>query len=298
MDTMAADTKAVETQPAGPQDIARSREERIKLEARYMQGPKEPVTSSVLISNSKFLNSALYREAYTQAGLRRIGHDLPFTYHIPWMMRAMTDVTDYAEVFALIEAEKAKYPEFSAWCAERKLTRYVASEMGHYADGTLGEAIRTFLQRPGFEMEFVAKDVQPSNDLEYYGKRVGANHDIEHLVTGFGPNPAGEEALGLLNVAANARFFSPDLAQFLSGSGVFVTTAGYSRVALHYQGALPLYMEAMQQGIAAGLAVKKPMMMVRWEDYLDWQLDDIAGDLGFKRGPGAAWDCTAEATIG
>ena len=35
-----------------------------------------------------------------------------------------------------------------------------------------------------------------------------------------------------------------------------------------------------------------------WEDYLDWQLDDIADYLGFKRGPGSAWDWTTEAATG
>jgi hypothetical protein len=37
---------------------------------------------------------------------------------------------------------------------------------------------------------------------------------------------------------------------------------------------------------------------VEWEEYLDWQLDDIAAHLGFARGPAQGWDWTTEATTG
>jgi ubiquinone biosynthesis protein Coq4 len=214
------------------------------------------------------------------------------------MSRAIADVSDSAELFQLVEAEKAKNPAFAAWLAERKLSRYSPPDMGCYADGTLGAAIRNFIETTGYELEFVHKDTEPASDLEYVFKRIGANHDIEHLVTGFGPNTAGEEALAFANIAGNARFLSPELAQVLSASSVFVSTAGYSRVALHYHAVLPAYLDAMQQGIAVGLGVKTPLMLVRWEDYLDWPLEEIAADLGFKRGPEEAWTWTSEAASG
>jgi hypothetical protein len=46
-------------------------------ESRYMQGTREPVTSSVLISNSKYLNNPYYREAFAQQALRRHGRRPP-----------------------------------------------------------------------------------------------------------------------------------------------------------------------------------------------------------------------------
>lgn len=51
--------------------------------ARYMQGPTPRVTSSVLISNSKYLNSPYFRDAFMHQALRRHGHDLPATYMVP-----------------------------------------------------------------------------------------------------------------------------------------------------------------------------------------------------------------------
>lgn len=46
-------------------------------EAEYLMGTVEPATSSVLTSNSKYLNSPLFRAVYAQMGLKRDGHDLP-----------------------------------------------------------------------------------------------------------------------------------------------------------------------------------------------------------------------------
>jgi ubiquinone biosynthesis protein COQ4 len=267
-------------------------------EVQYMRGDAQPVTSSVLISNSKYLNSPLYRDGWTQTSLRRLGHDLSRTYHIPMMSKAIADVVDYPAVFQLLQAEKEKNPEFAAWLDERRLTTYNPAEMQHYAAGTLGAAIREFLSQPGYDMEFTAKDVKPSNDFEYLVKRYGHNHDIDHLVTGFGPNLAGEEALALCSVMVASRFFTPELAQFITQYQVFVSAGAYKRNAIHYPAVMPTFLEAMELGIAAGRSMRKPLFMVQWEDYLDWQLEDIAADLGFTRGPGEAWDWTTEAASG
>jgi ubiquinone biosynthesis protein COQ4 len=147
-------------------------------------------------------------------------------------------------------------------------------------------------------MEFAGKHKTDTSDLEYLSLRRGSLHDIEHMVTGFGPNTAGENALSIMNVTADANYFTPELAQMMSQANVWITSTGYNRTALHYHHALPTYLNAMQQGIAAGLALRKPLFLVQWEDYLDWTYEDIAAHLGFKRGPGAQWDWTTDATNG
>ena len=187
-----------------------------EAEARYMQGAAQPATSSVLISNSKYLNSPYYREAFAQHALRRSGHDLSSTYVIPMMVRSLGEVTDMREVAALVEAEKVKKVEFAAWLTARRFTSYQPSEMTHFAPGTLGASIRDFLQGSGMEMEFISKGEAVRNDLDYMAKRRVALHDIEHMVTGFGPNAAGEQALAICNVAAASHYFSPALAQFVN----------------------------------------------------------------------------------
>jgi ubiquinone biosynthesis protein COQ4 len=172
-----------------------------KSESGYMQGSKEPVTSSVLISNSKYLNNPYYRDAFTQMALRKHGHDLPETYMVPAMIKAITEVKDIGEFFQLLIAEKEKNPEFGTWLDARRITSYAPEMLKEHGPGTLGAAIYDFLAQGDMSMEFMLQGV-PSNDLEYLIKRRVMNHDIEHLVTGFGPNQLGEEALAICNVTA------------------------------------------------------------------------------------------------
>jgi ubiquinone biosynthesis protein COQ4 len=264
----------------------------------YMQAGKEPVRSSVLTSNSIYLSSPVYRDAFAHQALRRHGHDLPTTYNVPAMRRAINELTDPAETVKLIAQEKAQNPEFAAWLDARKFTNYQTFDLSGYAPGTLGAAILAF-QRQGFDLHLGRVPEAATSDLDYILKRRGPGHDIEHMVTGLGPNTAGEAALALCNVNSTARYFSPALAHFLSHGLFFVAAGGIMRTALHYHDVLPTYLDGVEQGIRMGRELRKPLMMVDWEDYLDWPLADIAADLGItSRGPEEAWDWTTEAAMG
>jgi ubiquinone biosynthesis protein Coq4 len=266
------------------------------IEARYMQGEREPATSSVLTSNSKYLNNPYYRDAFVQQCLRRHGPDLPATYMVPLMMRAISEVTDRAEAARLIAEEKVKNPAFGAWIDNRQRSIFRPEEVRDSRPGTLGAAIRDFMAA-GYNMEFIKQREAPS-DIDYLRQTRAAFHDIEHLVTGFAANTAGEQALSLCNIATFSRYFTPALAQYLSHANSWVSAGGYMRTSLHYHQVLPTYLEAMQLGIAAGLALKRPLFMESWGDYLDWSLEDIAKHIGFVRGPGDAWAWTTEAATG
>jgi ubiquinone biosynthesis protein COQ4 len=263
-----------------------------------MQGTQEPTTSSVLISNSKYLNNPYYRDVFAQFALRRHGRDLPETYLIPQMVRAIAEVKDMAEFARLVEEEKAKKPDFAAWLNERRYTVYRPNQLLQYAEGTLGAAIRVFVEDSGMEMQFMMKDEEAESDIEYIVKRRVANHDIEHIVTGFGPYQLGESALAIMSITASANYFTPALAQHISEHSMFVSGTGYYRVSLHYPALLPHELDAMRRGIAAGQALKQALFMVQWEDYLDWKLADICNYLGFERGPAEGWAWSLEASVG
>jgi ubiquinone biosynthesis protein COQ4 len=259
-------------------------------EERYMRGDRPPVPGSVPHSTSKYLNSPLFVHAFSRMSLRRFGPDVPITYDIPDMVRAIADVLEPVELHRLCEAEKVKNPAFAAWLAKRQLTSYNPHEMSSYAPGTLGAELRDYLLRTGFVLEFVHSNVEPASDIEYLQKRNGACHDIQHIVTGFGPNVAGEHALALMNLTCSVRHFEPAFGQALSMANIFVAASGLSRTAVNYPDGLELQLEATRLGIEAGQTIRAPLLTVEWERYLDWTLDDIAADLGFERGPGAAWD--------
>lgn len=164
---------------------------------------------------------------------------------------------------------------------------------------TLGRAIYDFVNIPGMDIEFLSREKgEVKTDLDYIIKRRVSLHDIDHMITGFGPNTAGECALGMVIVMAEARYFTPELAQWLSGQYVWITSTGYNRTAVHYHHALPTYLDAMQMGINVGKALEKPLFLNQWEDFLEWKLEDIATHLGFTRGPGDAWAWTDPATQG
>ena len=266
-------------------------------ESRYMQGAVEPATSSVLISNSKYLNNPYYRDAFSQFALRRHGHDLPNTYVIPMMTKALNEVTDYAEFARLVAEERAKNPAFAAWLDRRQLSDFRPDALRSYAEGTLGATIRSFVEDSGYDIEFL-KPRPVQSDFDYILRRRSPLHDIEHMVTGFGTNSAGEQALAICNTVSGAAYFTPALAQMLGHATLFVSAAGYMRTALHYPALLPAYTEAMRQGIVMGQALTRPLFMEPWEEYLDWTVEEIAAHLGIERGPDHAWDWTSEAGSG
>lgn len=265
---------------------------------RYMEGDAEPVTSSVLISNSKYLNNPYYRDVFAQIGLRRYGHDLPTTYMIPKIAKALAEVTDFAEFVGLIEAEKKIKAEFADWLSARRYTVYRREDLQGMAPGTLGHAIWELLGIPGIEMELHLSGVEITNDIDYLAKRRGANHDIEHIVTGFGPNAAGELALGVTNITTCAAYFTPELAHQINAGIVMINSVVLQRTSLHYPAAVATILEATRLGIEMGQALKRPLLIEPWEDMLDWRLEDIAKHLGIVPGPGKAWDWTTAATTG
>ncbi|TZG28954.1 Coq4 family protein [Sphingomonas montanisoli] len=283
-----------------PSTIADANERRALTDAekRYMRGEAEPAVSSVLTSNSKYLNDPYFRETFAQFALRRHGPDLPETYLIPNMVRALAEVRDNAEFYALMQAERAKKPDLAAWLDARRMTSYTPEIVADCKPGTLGAQIHAFISQSGMEMNFMKAGLEVRNDIEYVMKRRVANHDIEHMITGFGPHQLGEEALAIMNTTSIAAYFTPKLAQYLSEANMFVSATGYYRVSLHYPALMPAQLHAMRLGITAGEAIKKPLMMVDWEDYLDWPVEDIAADLGIERGPGEEWAWSLHASVG
>lgn len=266
-------------------------------ETRYMQGPAEPATSSVLISSSKYLNSPYYRDTFAQFALRRHGHDLPNTYMIPMMIKALDEVADYPAFARLIAEERVRNPAFAAWLDARVMPDFRPDTLRDYPEGTLGAAIRAFIETSGYDIEFM-KPRPVQSDIDYLVRRRSPLHDLEHMVTGFGPNSAGEQALAICNTVSIARCFTPELAQMLSHTTLFVSASGYMRTALHYPALLPTYADAMRQGIAMGQALRRPLFLEPWEEYLGWTVAEIAVHLGIERGPDEGWAWTTEAGAG
>jgi len=264
----------------------------------YFRSESKPVAGSVPLSTSKYLNSPLFVHAFAQRSLRRYGHDVPTTYDVPDMLRGIADVTDLEEVRQALDEEKASNPAFREWIEARRISRYRIDDLRDCGPGTLGQVIHAFMVRSGLDINFLNEDLQPEDDVDYLRMRSSGGHDIQYIVSGFGPDPAGEHALGLMNITCNSLAFNPVLARYASMPMFFITSAGYSRIYLNYPGGLPTILEAIELGIRAGRSIRMPLLMVEWESYLDWGLDAVRADLGFEPGPGDAWEVSNETCLG
>jgi len=267
-------------------------------EARYLKGDREPATSSVLISSSKYLNNPLFRDVYAQMGLKRDGHDLPAAYLIPELNDAFNELTDFSRVFELLAEEKARLPEFAAFIEAGFISTLTAESLAHHAPGTLGAQVREFIVRTGFDVDFMFKG-QPANDFIYLNKREVQGHDIAHMVTGLDPSPVGEIALAACNMVSNSAYFAPEFSIERNKHAAFITSTSLMRAALHYPRTLPAFLEGIAIGQRMGAKLKRPLVMVKWEDYFDLPIHEVRETLGITDAPpDGHWEWTYEATTG
>jgi ubiquinone biosynthesis protein COQ4 len=258
-------------------------------ELAYMRGNQQPIGGSVKHSSSVFLNSPLFCHAFLNMSLRRAGDDVAITYDIPDMVRGIADVQDWAGNNHLLQLERQKNPEFSDWLDARKDLRFDRDHLRSCAPGSLGHAVEAFFVASGLEMFFMRTDA-PANDFEFVQKMMVNAHDIGHIVSGFGTSMAGEHGINSMSVASIYKYFSPEVALAIGKAANMTCSTFFANKLYNYPEGVPLMIEAMALGLAAGQAVKRPLFMVDYEPYLEWQLDDVAADLGFTRGPGDAWD--------
>jgi len=266
-------------------------------EIAYMRGPKEPAAGSVPRSTSKYLNSVLFREAFMTMCLRRFGKDVANTYDIPDMSRGIRDVTDYAEAARLVAEERARNLVFAEWLDARRGLGDDLPRMAQCAPGALGKILHEFIVSSGMEMLFI-NNYEARNDHDYLMRQIGHTHDIQHLVTGFGPNIAGEIALSTMNLRSFPRFVSAELAHYMNVANSFVTSASFSRTLFNYPNGVEMMFDALKLGVEAGAKVKQPLFMIDYLRYFDWGLEDITADLGFDRGPEDAWFISEETMAG
>jgi ubiquinone biosynthesis protein Coq4 len=269
-----------------------------EAEARYLRGENEPLRSSILTSNSDYLNNPRFRDVYAQMGLKKDGHDLPGAYLIPDVNRAFAEVTDGPRLFALLQEEKARLPEFAEWLDARYTSSFTAESLQGYAPGTLGARMHDFIASSGMSIDFMFLG-EAENDYDYLNKRRIQNHDIEHMVTGLDPSPVGEVALIVAHTVMASNYFSEAFASELNRFGMFLTSTGLMRMACHYGHVVPAYLDGIARGRALGEKQKRPLFMVRWEDYLDWTIADIRKEFRFEDGPeDGYWTWTFEASKG
>ncbi len=256
-------------------------------EREYFNGAIKRVEteSSVLISNSKYLNHSELRGLIAQEMLRRNGADLPNTAYIPEVAQILMMLEDFPRIMQLFEEEKARLPLFREWCDKRALADFKKHEVEHCKPGTLGAALHDFMVNSGYELDIFYREIQVVNDFTYYLRQTAVTHDIEHLVTGFGPNHGGEVALLTANMHSKFRYYHPELANFFNRIQSYLKAKTIMKDGLHYPEAMAINLEAEFRGAEQGRNWKYPIQLAPWRDWVDRQIDDIREELGITPVP-------------
>jgi len=265
-------------------------------ESDYLKGGTKALTtdSSVLISSSKYLNSARLRDVVAQEMLRKWGRDVPPAFLVPETMQAFMELIDFPKVFGLFEQEKASKPEFKSWLDARFISNIQADDVADCKPGTLGQSIHDFITKSGLTLDFQFR-FEPSNDLEYFHKRFSQGHDIQHMATGMGVDPVGETALIVLNTQSYFNYFGSEFAGEMNVVSTFLVSCNLMRASLHYPKALPAMLEAIRIGTEMGDKMKKPLFFVKWEDYFHNTIAEIREDLNLVSAPKEGlWDWTLD----
>jgi ubiquinone biosynthesis protein COQ4 len=261
----------------------------------YLKIGAKPLTtnSSILVSSSKYLNSARLREALAQEALKCNGPDLPTTYCLPELAQAINACEDYQENLAAIHRERELKPEFGKWLDQRFFSNYNIDDVKDCKPGTLGAIVHDFMVTSGMDVSFQYKGEPAQDDLHYYQLRSSQSHDIEHLVTGFEPNPYGENALIFFKAYREGKYFSPEVAA-INGRGILTAVgANIVKDCLHYPAIIPHLFEGMAHGINMAKRGTKIFLYTKWEDYWDVQLSDVREEFSLYDAPEhGAWDWT------
>jgi len=272
-----------------------------KTRDEYLVGGFKPLTteSSILVSSSKYLNSARLRDVLAHEALRKDGWDLPLTGLLPEFMHAINELHDYQQDLQAVLEERKRLPEFAAFLDERFLSNLQGEDLKRCAPGTLGAEVHEYMTRTGMNINFQREAEEFTDDLHYYTRRSGQCHDIEHIVTGLGPNPWGEIGLIFFKATMDASHFTPAVASIIHRQILTSTGTYFIKTNLHYPHLILGLMDAMRLGVEMSKRVTKQFLYIKWEDYWDTPLEEVRRELniyGFP--PKGSWDWTDAAHRG
>jgi ubiquinone biosynthesis protein Coq4 len=261
-------------------------------EIAYQTGGSQVECGELLISNSKYLNSPVFRDLYAQQSLRRLSAKVPVPYLVPQIMKALDELEDPELDIRGTESARLRIPEFAEWLDARYISDLKLEDVKDHAPGTLGADAYAFLANGG-KMTFIFTG-EPENDVQYIRKRRAQTHDFYHFVTGLDQSIPAEVAVNVLDLASEFKYFKDD--EWVGGKSRFMYTmlsATWMRTACHYPAMLSALMDAWAIALQIGGRLEKPLYMVKWEDYLDWQLTDIREEFRLQGvPPQGTWDWT------
>jgi ubiquinone biosynthesis protein COQ4 len=241
--------------------------------------------SSLLASNSRWLNNSAVREILATWLLRKNGADFPVEAdHTLGMREATEQVIPPSEIEELMIEERRVNSVFDAFMAEGFFSRFRNDDFEQYAPGTVGGIIGRQIRDFGFDLTLgvdMSKVERPSTNFAFWKLRTGQTHDFEHIAVGGQFNSIGEIVVIFAKAANTSMHLSPKLASALNAYLLFSGMRMVSRSLLHYPETWPKALECLEQGVRVGRA-SAPIYAYRYEDVFHLTPEAAREKLGVR----------------
>jgi len=249
----------------------------------YLMRSVAPVgtDSSVLVSSSKYLNSARLREWVATILLRRNGPDIPPPAEMHEFLQILHELRDYDAIEAMFTAERKVNPALDAWFSEGFISTYAIEDFRGFAPGSLGGIFYRQMTEGDYRIQIVPWQ-EPKTQLDYYNLRSGQTHDFEHILCGGGFNFMGELVpywCRLTNVPKHIR--DPELAGEVNVIQIFGSLRYTVRTMLHYPQVWPTAVNAIQRGMRVG-QLSDALFLKKLEDVFHLPLEEARAALGVR----------------
>lgn len=239
--------------------------------------------SSLLVSSSKYLNSARMRDWLAMISLRRNGPDFPLPAELHEMVVLLRELQDADRIEELFAKERKINPRLDAWFEEGYYSPQLsASDFRRYPDGTVANILYCQFGDQ-YEAELTSEQWKPAEtQYEFYRRRQVQTHDLEHVLTGGGIDALGELVPAYFRMANLPRFINDqELAGELLVIHVFATLRYTVRTMLHYPQVWTYTLDAVQRGIAGGNA-SDAFFLQKLEPLLGMSLSDARDAIGIR----------------
>ena len=249
----------------------------------YLMRSVAPVgtDSSVLVSSSKYLNSARLREWVATILLRRNGPDIPPPAEMHEFLQILHELRDHDAIEAMFTAERKVNPALDAWFSEGFISTYAIEDFRGFAPGSLGGIFYRQMTEGDYQIQIVPWQ-EPKTQLDYYNLRSGQTHDFEHILCGGGFNFMGELVpywCRLTNVPKHIR--DPELAGEVNVIQIFGSLRYTVRTMLHYPQVWPTAVNAIQRGMRVG-QLSDALFLKKLEDVFHLPLEEARAALGVR----------------
>lgn len=223
-----------------------------------------PTESSVLVSSSRYLNSAAMREWVAQELLRKNGPDLPTPSGAFRLAGIVKEIQDWDRIEELFARERQVWPELDRFFDERFISTFTREDLQEYPPESVAGIFYKILTEGNYQVNIVPP-YEPKNQYEYWLLRSGQTHDLEHIITHGTFDSVGEVSTAFARLENTHRWFSPDLAGELTAMGFFGAFRFLTRTVLHYPHVWHDMFGAMERGRRVGRA-SAPYIMAKYED--------------------------------